>query len=34
MKKMGLNEIREQFLRFFESKDHLRLPSFFAGAAQ
>lgn len=28
MKKMGLNEIREQFLRFFESKDHLRLPSF------
>ena len=28
MKKMGLNEIREQFLRLFESKDHLRLPSF------
>ena len=24
----GLNELREQFLRFFESKGHLRLPSF------
>src|SRR5690606_16353430 len=28
MKKLGLNEIREEFLRFFESKGHLRLPSF------
>ena len=27
-KSYGLNEIREMFLRFFESKDHLRLPSF------
>ena len=27
-KKYGLNELREMFLRFFESKDHLRLPSF------
>ena len=25
---IGLNELREMFLRFFESKDHLRLPSF------
>ncbi len=24
----GVNELREMFLRFFESKDHLRLPSF------
>lgn len=24
----GLNELREMFLKFFESKDHLRLPSF------
>ena len=24
----GLNELREMFLRFFESKGHLRLPSF------
>ena len=28
MKKFGLNELREMFLKFFESKEHLRLPSF------
>ncbi|MBQ1434927.1 MAG: alanine--tRNA ligase [Clostridia bacterium] len=28
MEYMGLNEIREKFLSFFESKDHLRLKSF------
>ena len=27
MRPMGVNEIRESFLAFFESKDHLRLPS-------
>ena len=28
MQKLGLNELRERYLKFFESKDHLRLPSF------
>ena len=28
MKKYGLNELREMFLTFMESKGHLRLPSF------
>ncbi|MFT8313525.1 MAG: alanine--tRNA ligase [Clostridium sp.] len=28
MDKIGLNEIREAYLSFFESKGHLRLPSF------
>ena len=27
-KSYGVNELREMFLKFFESKDHLRLPSF------
>ena len=27
MQKMGLNELREQFLSYFESKDHMRLKS-------
>ena len=27
-KKFGLNELREMFLSFFETKGHLRLPSF------
>ena len=27
-KPFGLNELREMFLRFFETKGHLRLPSF------
>mgnify|MGYP004447161133 CR=1 FL=1 len=28
MKAYGLNELREMFLSFFETKEHLRLPSF------
>ncbi|MBR2615654.1 MAG: alanine--tRNA ligase, partial [Clostridia bacterium] len=28
MKYTGLNELREKYLSFFESKGHLRLPSF------
>ena len=28
MKPLGLNEIREKYLSFFEGKEHLRLPSF------
>ena len=28
MQNMGLNEIRERFLSFFDKKDHLRLKSF------
>ena len=28
MEKLGLNELREKFLSFFESKGHLRHPSF------
>lgn len=28
MQPLGLNEIRERFLSFFEEKNHLRLPSF------
>ena len=28
MEKLGLNEIREKYLAFFESKEHLRHPSF------
>ncbi|MCH3964093.1 MAG: alanine--tRNA ligase [Clostridium sp.] len=28
MKNLGLNEIREMYLNFFEGKGHLRLPSF------
>ena len=27
-KPFGLNELREMFLSFFETKGHLRLPSF------
>ena len=27
-KPFGVNELREMFLRFFETKEHLRLPSF------
>lgn len=28
MQKMGLNDVREAYLKFFESKEHLRLESF------
>ena len=28
MEKKGLNQIREEYLKFFESKGHLRLNSF------
>ena len=28
MEKYGLNQLREMFLSFFETKGHLRLPSF------
>ncbi|MFX0549172.1 alanine--tRNA ligase [Hathewaya histolytica] len=28
MKQMGLNELRESYLKFFQGKSHLRLPSF------
>ena len=28
MEKLGLNEIRERYLSFFESKNHLRMESF------
>lgn len=28
MEKLGLNELRERYLRFFESKGHLRMESF------
>ncbi|NSW89168.1 MAG: alanine--tRNA ligase [Firmicutes bacterium] len=28
MQSIGLNELREEYLNFFESKGHLRLPSF------
>lgn len=28
MQKLGLNEIREKYLSFYESKGHLRMPSF------
>ena len=28
MKQYGVNELREMFLKFFETKGHLRLPSF------
>ena len=28
MRRLGLNEIREEYLEFFESKGHLRLKSY------
>ena len=28
LKKYGVNDLREMYLKFFETKDHLRLPSF------
>ena len=28
MKKYGVNELRRMYLEYFESKDHLALPSF------
>ena len=28
MKFMGANELRESFINFFESKEHLRMESF------
>ncbi len=28
MEKLGLNQLREMYLKFFESKGHLRLPSY------
>ena len=28
MRKLGLNEIREEYLEFFEGKGHLRLKSY------
>ena len=34
MQKLGLNEIREKFLSFFESKGHLRLPVISVGSAE
>ena len=33
-KKYGVNELREMFLSFFESKGHLRLPSFSSDPAE
>lgn len=34
MKWTGLNDLRETFLAFYESKGHLRLPSFSLDAAE
>ena len=33
-KAYGLNELREMYLKFFESKGHLRLPSFSLDSAE